>query len=164
MTALVDTCVFYAFYSLRDIHHWDAVALLAHMAKGKWGQAFVSNHVLGETLTLLKYRLSPETAEAFLETFVDEGLVRILYVDEDVERKALETFKRNLKRKGFSYVDAVTMVVLEELGIRYLLTFDERSFREVSGKIVGPGYWELLPQSEREELKKLAEKYVRGGE
>jgi hypothetical protein len=43
---------------------------------------------------------------------------------------------------------------LRSLGIRWLGTYDERSFRRYSRDIVGPSYWETLGEEERERLSK----------
>ena len=159
MTVMVDTGVFFAFYSLRDKHHLDSLGLIAHLVKGRWGKAFVTNHVLDETLNILKYRIAPETSRAFIETFIDRGIVEILYTDAGLEARALEIFKENLGRKGFSYTDAVTVATVKEFKIGYLLSYDLRSFQGLVDNIVGPDYWQTLPNDEKERILKLAKKY-----
>ena len=152
MAVLVDTGVFFAFYSLRDKHHLDALGLVVHMVEGRWGRAFITNHILDETLTLLKYRLSAETAEAFLEAFIDRGTVRVLHIDEELEALALRIFRENLSKKGLSYTDATTVAALRKYRIGYLLSFDLRSFSGLAESIIGPGYWASLPEDERRRL------------
>ena len=159
MTALVDTGVFFAFYSLRDKHHLDSLGLIAHLVKGKWGKAFVTNHILDETLNILKYRVSPEASKAFVETFIDKGVVGVLYTDADLEAKALGIFRENLGRKGFSYTDAVTVATMEEFMIGYLLSYDLRSFQGLVDNIIGPDYWRMLSSDEKKQILKLARKY-----
>jgi predicted nucleic acid-binding protein len=43
MTALVDTGVFFAFYSLRDERHLDSLALVVHLLENKWGRGYATN-------------------------------------------------------------------------------------------------------------------------
>ena len=160
MTVLVDTCVFFAFYSLRDRYHMDAVALLIHAVEGVWGRVYVSDYVLDETLTLLKYRLGGDTARAFYDSFVRSGIVRVIYSDEDVISDALELFFRNVGRRGFSFTDAVIVSVLRRYGIDLLLTFDLRSFSGLVKGIIGPGYWDSLSSGERERIRGLLEGFL----
>ncbi len=159
MTVIVDTGVFFAFYSLRDRYHLDALGLISHMVKGKWGKAYITNHILDETINILKYRIAVETVEAFLNTFIDSGLVEVIYTDMDLELKALRILRENIERRGLSYTDAVTIAVIRELGIDYLLSFDLRSFKGLVDNIVGPSYWQTIPGSEKKQILSLARKY-----
>lgn len=155
MTVLVDTGIFFAFYSLRDKHHLDSIAIMVHMIEGKWGKPYITNHILDETLTVLKYRISPETARAFINAFIDNEVVEVLHVDKDIEVEALKLFKNRLKQKGFSYTDAVTATTLRKYELDYILTFDQRSFLDLAKKIIGPNYWNLLPEKEKKRILNL---------
>ncbi len=158
MTVIVDTGVFFAFYSLKDRYHLDSLALIVHLIEGKWGRAFITNHILDETLNILKYKLSYKTANAFIEVFIDRDLIKVLYTDREIEEKALRIFKENISRKGFSYTDAITVAVIREYGINYLLTYDERSFTGLVENIVGIDYWSTLTREEQNRILKLVEK------
>ncbi len=159
MAVIVDTGIFFAFYSLKDKYHLDSLALIAHMVKGKWGRAYITNHILDETINVLKYRVSPRVAEAFIEVFIDEGLVEVVYTDMDLELKALKILRENIGKKGFSYTDALTVVVFRELELDYLLTYDLRSFSGLVDNIIGPGYWQTIPVDEKRQILGLARKY-----
>jgi len=143
-TVLVDTGIFFAYYSLRDRYHMDSVALVIHMAEGRWGKAYITSHVLDETLNVLKYRVSSSTAEAFIGTFIDRGIVRIIHTDEEVEKEALRIFRENISRKGFSYTDAVTVATAKKYNITHLLSYDIRSFtglvEDITGLATGAHY------------------------
>lgn len=158
MTVIVDTGVFFAFYSLKDRYHLDSLALIVHLIEGKWGRAFITNHILDETLNILKYKLSYKTANAFIEVFIDRDLIKVLYTDREIEEEALRIFKENISRKGFSYTDAITVAVIREYGINYLLTYDERSFTGLVENIVGVDYWSTLTREEQNRILKLVEK------
>ena len=158
MTVIVDTGVFFAFYSLKDRYHLDSLALIVHLIEGKWGRAFITNHILDETLNILKYKLSYKTANAFIEVFIDRDLIKVLYTDREIEEEALRIFKENISRKGFSYTDAITVAVIREYGINYLLTYDERSFTGLVENIVGIDYWSTLTREEQNRILKLVEK------
>jgi len=149
LTAVVDTSIVFGFYSIRDKYHLDSVAILFHVAKGVWGKVFITNHLLDEIVNVLKYRVSPDTARDFIEKFIGKGIICVEHVSRDLEQEALELFKENIYRKGFSYTDAVTIVFMREYGIDYLLTHDLRSFHGFIENIVGPGYWNSLSSSEK---------------
>ena len=59
---MVDTGVFFAYYSLGDKHHLDSLALIVHLVEREWGKAFITNHILDETLNILKYIISAGTS------------------------------------------------------------------------------------------------------
>lgn len=160
LTVLIDTGVFFAFYSIKDEHHLDSLGLIAHLVKGKWGRAFISNHILDETLNIIKYRLGPEVAKVFLETFIDSGVIDVLYTDAELEINALKIFRKNLWKKGLSYTDAVTIVLIKSHKIDYLLSYDLRSFKGLVENIIGPGYWHTIPKEEKKQILKIAKKYT----
>lgn len=148
MAALIDTGIFFGFYSLKDEHHMDSVAIIIHAIEGKWGRLFITNHILDETLTLLKYRNLP--ADKFLEGFIDSGILRVIYTDEKIERKALELFRKRIYEKGFSYTDAVTEVVVREFDLK-LLSYDSG----FTVPTIGRGYWNSLDEDEKKRILKL---------
>jgi len=161
LTAIVDTGVFFAYYSLRDKHHLDSLALIAHLVEGKWGRAYITNHILDETLNILKYKISAKTAEAFVEAFINNNDVKVLHVEEELEKKALKMFLENIGRKGLSYTDTVTIATIREYNIGYLLTYDTRSFANFVKNIVGTNYWNTLPETEKKRIHKLASKHLK---
>ncbi len=59
---------------------------------------------------------------------------------------ALDIFRKNIFRKGFSYTDAVTVAVIKKLRIDYLLSYDVRSFLGLVNNVVGMNYWSSLPK------------------
>ena len=160
MTALVDTGVFFAFYSIKDEHHLDSLGLIVHLAQGKWGHAYITNHILDETLNILKYRLGSDTAKAFLRAFIDARTVEVIYTDEEVEKQALKIFQENILRKGLSYTDAVTAAIIHAYQIDYTLTYDQRSFKGIIDNIIGPNYWQTIPPEERKQILKIAKKHL----
>jgi len=159
LTAIIDTGIFFAYYSLKDKHHLDSLAIMIHVLEGKWGKPYITNHILDETLTILKYRISPETAKAFVEALIESGVLEVLHIDEEIERKSLEMFKQNIDRKGFSYTDAITVITIRDFNIKTLLTYDLRSFRKLVENIVGPNYWQTLSRAEQERIFELIKNY-----
>lgn len=60
---LLDTGVLFALLNGEDAHHGDAVATMAAIADGKWGQPIVSDLVVAELFTLLRARKMPAQME-----------------------------------------------------------------------------------------------------
>ena len=160
MTALIDTGIFFGFFSVKDVHHLDSIAIIIDYTKGRWGKGYVTNHILDETLNLLKYRISPEAARVFIEKFIDQKLIEILYTDSELEKEALQLFKKNTARKGFSYTDAVTAAAIRHYGTDHLLTYDLRSFQGLIDNITGPNYWNTLPPERQKQILELARKHT----
>ncbi len=109
----------------------------------------MTSHILDETLTLLKRRGLP--VEAFIGSFVDSGILNVLRADGEIERKALELFRRRLQAKGFSFTDAVSEIFARELGM-VLLSYDTGFGVET----VGRNYWIGLEEDEKERVVSLA--------
>ena len=94
----------------------------------------------------------------FVEVFIDRGIVGVLYTDADLEAEALEVFRENLARKGFSYTDAVTVAAVRRFRIDYLLSFDLRSFYGLVDNIVGSNYWQTLSKAEKERILNMVQR------
>jgi len=152
MAALIDTGIFFGFYSLRDVHHMDSLAIVVHAIEGRWGRLFITNHILDETLTLLKYKKLP--VEKFMEGFLDSGILKIIRTDEEIENKALELFKERIYVKGFSYTDAVSEIVAREYSLT-LISYDSG----FSIKTVGRDYWISLDEGEKKRILSIVKRY-----
>ena len=59
----------------------------------------LQNHIVDETLNILKYRVSDKADYSFIRNFIDGDIIKIVYADEVIEEKALEIFKENISRK-----------------------------------------------------------------
>jgi len=158
VTAIVDTGIIFAFYSLGDKYHYDSLGLIAHLIEGKWGKPFITNHILDESLNILKYRIGWRTAEAFLETFIDSNLLQIIYTDSDLEHDSINIFRRNIDRRGLSYTDVVTITCINIFKINFLISYDIRSFKGFVKNIIGPHYWETLSREERQRILDIVRK------
>ena len=159
MIVLIDIGILFAFYSLRDKYHLDSLALIVHLVGGKWGRGIITNHMVDETLNILKYRVSDKADYSFIRTFIDGDIIKIVYADEVIEDKALEIFKENISRKGFSYTDALSVATIRELDIEYFLSYDLRSLSGLVDNIIGIDYWKNLPVEERKRIQKLISKF-----
>jgi predicted nucleic acid-binding protein len=83
-----------------------------------------SNHVRGETWTLLRARAGHTRAVGFLETLRTSTATTVVLVSEELEGEALRWLERHDERP-YSFVDATSFAVMRAHGIREALTFDE---------------------------------------
>lgn len=118
----VDSSGWYAMVDADDPNHGAAVRRLRRLTKER--RVLVStNHVIGETYTLLRRRLGFRLAHGFLQYVRTDPSVRRTFVPEEWEEEAerlLEQFDDQL----FSYVDAVSFVTMRRLRILEALAFD----------------------------------------
>ncbi|MHA1676339.1 MAG: PIN domain-containing protein [Candidatus Njordarchaeales archaeon] len=152
MGVLIDTGIFFGFYSKNDIQHNNSVALIIHALQGKWGRPYISDHILDETINILKYKISEEIALEFIRAFIISKNVEVIVSDLKIIDKALELFKQEYKLKGFSLTDAISITLMQEFNIEYMLTFDRVLGKFV--KIIGPNYIETLSKRELEMIKR----------
>jgi len=93
-------------------------------------EAIATDHVFGESFTVIRRRLGNRAARDFLrqcERSERAGALRMECVTRwDVDRARVVVFR--VRSKKFSFVDALNIVVAERLGIRAIFGFDRRLF------------------------------------
>ncbi len=85
-----------------------------------------TNAVIGETFTLMRYRINRNSNLPFEFINIIENSLRIkkLISNEQIEKKAIEILKK-YKNHKFSYVDALSFAQMNKRNIKYALTLDE---------------------------------------
>ncbi|MBA2360150.1 MAG: PIN domain-containing protein [Actinobacteria bacterium] len=129
----VDTSFWFGLGVPKDSRHKDARALLARHASGSF---VTSNHVRGETWTLLRRRAGHAQAVAFLDMLASTARVQITPVSEEHEQQALRWLRRHDERE-YSFVDATSFALMRSLRIKEALAFD--------GDFAAAGFVELRP-------------------
>lgn len=127
-----DTSFWFALQERRDPRHEDAAAL----ARTQRGTVIVSNHVLGETWTLLRRRSSHAAAVGFLDRLEQLPNVAVVHVDEEMEAEAFKWLRTRDERE-YSFVDATSFTVMRRRKIGEALAFD--------GDFAAAGFIELRP-------------------
>lgn len=119
----LDTGFLFALVSTKDDHHarvrevfqtFNRVRLPDHL--------LTTNHVVAETITLAR-KIGHEEATKLGGRLYGEKLARIHWATPDEERAAFEYFKRH-RDQAYSFVDCLSFVVMEKLGIREALAVD----------------------------------------
>lgn len=124
--------------------------MLYGMLRGKWGQVLTSNYVVLESTLLLGGRISRTTARS-LPRFIKDSGIQSVCIDEEVEARATSLF---VEDERISLTDSTTLVLVRELRIPNLATYDSRSFVGHSLNLVGQGYWRGLEEKEQREALK----------
>lgn len=118
MSLFVDTSAWFAAADKDDRSNARAKEILSG------GDRLVtSDHVLVETWTLLRYRLTRKAAERFWQGL--RGGAAVLEPVEDADLEAAWTIGQAYPDQDFSIVDRTSFAVMQRLGIGRVATFDD---------------------------------------
>lgn len=134
-TVLVDSSAFLALDDPAERGHQQTVATFRELVRGG-ARLLTTNFVFDEAYTLLLVRLGRQRAVSWGESLRASGLVRMERVDEDHEARAWEIIL-TFGDKDFSYTDATSFAVAENLGISEALSLD-RHFHQFGALRVLP--------------------------
>lgn len=118
----VDTSAWYALMDKDDAHHeaaWDAFPEILRQFAG----LVTSNHVVGESYTLIQFCLGHRTAWQFLDLLNQSARLERVFTPENIETDAYALLKRYADQ-DFSFVDATSFAWMRVLRLRYALSFD----------------------------------------
>ena len=127
-----DTSFWFSLQQRRDRHHEGARAL----AGAEAGRVLTSNHVVGETWTLMRRRAGHSAAVGFLDILNKLPNVEVARVDAKVEADAWRWLRRHDER-SYSFVDATSFALMRKRRIREALAFD--------GDFAAAGFVEVRP-------------------
>ena len=119
----LDTSFVFALVSKRDAHHERVIQVFRTFGNRRLSdELLTTNHVIAETITLTR-KIGHAEAATLGEQLFAEKLARIHWTTPDEERAAFEFFKRH-RDQTYSFVDCLSFVVMERLGIREALAID----------------------------------------
>jgi len=126
MSVFIDTNVFVAARNKRDVNHQRAVELLEGVLMGRYGQAYTSDYVFDEAVTVALRRTGRPDVAIRTGQFILASRPRIilLTVNNDVFKSSWEKFQK-FAGKGLSFTDCTILALMEQYGIEYLMSFDE---------------------------------------
>jgi predicted nucleic acid-binding protein len=127
----VDTSFWFSLQDGGDRHHQEAAALAATHRRDRM---LTSNHVLGETWTIMRRRLGHRHAVGFLDRFGALPRVEVVHVDEGLEQQAWDWLRRHDERE-YSFVDATSFALMRHRRLHEALAFD--------GDFAAAGFLEL---------------------
>ncbi len=129
----VDTSAWYAIADADDINHQVAKRFLPG-AIGEYRRLLSTNHVVGETYTLLLRRLGYKAAWTFLSSFRRSPRVKSVFVTQEQEGQAYGLLERH-SGHNFSFVDGTSFVVMMNEGISLCFGFD-RHFEAIGFRLL----------------------------
>jgi predicted nucleic acid-binding protein len=121
-SVFVDTSAFVALRNASEAEHGIARAALERLMR-EGVALYTSNYVFAETYTALLVRVGRAEAIEWGRRFRLGGVVEAVRVDRDVEDQAWEILERH-EDKEWSYVDATSFALIDQLGEREALAFD----------------------------------------
>jgi predicted nucleic acid-binding protein len=122
----VDTSFWYAALEPGDANHRRAGDLLSR-ARAMRTRFHATREILGETLTLLRYRSGARSALGFLN--IVAPTIELVLADGSAHAAAEEVFRGLAPKRRLSYCDALSFVLVRtKLGDMPCLAFD-RDFR-----------------------------------
>lgn len=129
----VDTSFWFSLQDRLDRHHVEAAALAVTHSREP---LLTSNHVVGETWTLIRRRLGHPTAVGFLDRLAALPNLEVLAADGALEAEAWGWLRRHGERK-YSFVDSTSFAMMRRRRLREALAFD--------GDFGAAGFVELRP-------------------
>lgn len=132
----IDTGAFYALIDRDDTHHVIACKQWAGLLNQK-RLLYITNYIISETYTLLRYRLGWDIACKFLKVIEESselGRIKIMTVPEETEKYARKLLVK-FADKDLSYIDATSMATIKMEQIPLAFSFDGH-FQLAEAKIV----------------------------
>ncbi|MBI5242984.1 MAG: PIN domain-containing protein [Elusimicrobia bacterium] len=119
----VDTSAWYALVDSDDTHHQSAWQVLPQLLS-RFGGLVTSNHVIGESYTLIRSCLGHRKAWEFLGLLERSHRLERVFTPEALETEAYALLKKH-PDQDFSFVDATSFVWMRILKLRDAFAFDK---------------------------------------
>lgn len=126
-TAFVDASAIVALVDRNDRSHDAAVAAYRGLQEASY-RLFTTNLVLAEVVQLLNDGTGAEVARQFLR---DQHLA-VYHATEEDEARATAMVMASRSSRGLSYTDAVSLVVMEKLGVADAFVVDTTFLAEAN--------------------------------
>jgi uncharacterized protein len=118
----VDTGAWFAAQVIDDTHH-EAAARTLRALIALPIVLVTSNHVIGETYTLLRVTRGYDACRRFLESINETTRLERIFIDQELERRAFTILDR-YRDHDFSFVDATSFALMRAERIRHAFAFD----------------------------------------
>ena len=138
MTVFVDTSALYAVLDADDDNHAPASAEWRRLLLGS-SPLVTTNYVLIETTALLQHRLGLDAVRTFQQDVC--GILSVEWIDQAAHTAGVSSLL-TAGRRALSFVDCVSFVTMNDLGIRDAFAFDghfaEQGFACLPGTLSPP--------------------------
>mgnify|MGYP001570464585 CR=1 FL=1 len=119
----VDTSAWYALTDADDANHHTASEFLER-ALTDYQSLVTTNHIIGETYTLLRFRLGHSQAIEFINRLRQSHRTERLYVSQRWEEDAYGLLEKYYDQ-DFSFIDATSFTTMRSSGIKEVFAFDQ---------------------------------------
>ena len=122
----VDTSGWVAYFDKSDNAHVIFKDCLSRAIRGTDWRLHISDYIIDETVTFLRYHTSHATACTALDNFRDletSGLLVCHSIDKDLRQRAEELFRQYQDQK-FSFTDCTSFALCQRRGIAHVVTVD----------------------------------------
>ncbi|MFH0975824.1 MAG: PIN domain-containing protein [Spirochaetota bacterium] len=119
----IDTSAFYASFDPKDANYHIALDFFQEIRENTLYRLYAANLVFYETITLVRARIGITESIAFGQNLFQSKGIRNIFVDRELEAKALNIFNSH-KDKDYSFVDCASFSVMKELDITKAFSFD----------------------------------------
>lgn len=125
LVAFVDSSAIVALVDRNDATHEAAVLAYEDLLQQGY-RLFTTNFAVAETVGLLTDNLGPHVARQWLR----DHRLPVYHADEQDERRARALVIASQTEHGLSYVDAISLVVMERLGVADAFAVDTNFLSE----------------------------------
>ena len=119
----VDTGAWFAVQVPDDEWHGNAVGTLRALLAGAYALV-TTNHVVGETYTLLRVVCGHAAAARFLDYLEETRRLERIFIQQETEARAFRLLRQHADQ-DFSFVDATSFAVMRAERIRHAFAFDK---------------------------------------
>ncbi len=123
MMVFVDTSALIALNDKNDQYYKNAVIKSQQIKRHKL-ELVTSEYIFDESITLIRYRVSHQSAVIFGESLLNSSIVKIIDVTSEDRLMAWEMFKQ-YRDKELSFTDCTSFVLMKRLKLQKAFTFDK---------------------------------------
>lgn len=127
LVAFVDSSAIVALVDANDRAHAAAVSAYAELVQAGY-KLFTTNFVVAETVDLLGASLGPAIARRWLR----DHRLPVYHAEEEDEHRAKALVISARSQRGLSYVDAVSLVVMEKFAVADAFAVDPHFLSETA--------------------------------
>lgn len=119
---LIDSSFLIAYYSIKDKHHSDAVAMMPQILDREFGDVFITDYIFDEIVTVIAIRSKSVAASIKIGAAIKAAL-NFFHTTEETFDRAWGLY-RSQKSTSLSFTDCTIVETVREHKIGTLATFD----------------------------------------
>jgi predicted nucleic acid-binding protein len=121
MSNLIDSGVWIAAFNKKDAHHVQGKTIISALTDGKLANVLITDYIFNEVVTYTRKKLGSEVSLKIATALLDSSHLKIIMVEESVFMSSFHIFQ---KYDLLSFTDANIVVVMKNLKIKHLFSFD----------------------------------------